>query len=708
MKKKQKKIRFLPIVLACAMLLPSMTMQAAARTSSDCLTTDDLSEITMEPIAESETMPDGTAIIDDTARTVDTPGQTSSTTTAADETEYDEDIYASYDGYNSLSTVQKKIYDNFKKLAHQYYTGTGGTTEITSSSGVTLTCLSAVSTNSTSLSTSDVAQVVSLFRADNPIYFFLGSGVMYSTSTKNGTTTVAAVYLSVDDAFTDSDTCQDEREVLEETIETVLGTMTDCGTALEYVQTAHDWITDAICYAYDENGDAEEDMIYHSIVGVFDDTYSAAVCEGYAKAFQLLLNAVDVDNYYIVGIANGGGHAWNMARMDDGFYYYFDVTWDDSTSSTTYFAAGETSFSKKHTPDTIDNTGFDFLYDLPDVPDAGYDGSSGTAYTSGDFAYMLYADYAVLTEYLGDDTTVTIPDSADGLPVTQIQGAFANDANLQEVVIPDSVTIISYGDDSTGAFEECVSLKTVTLTDSLQCIYYAGFYDCSALETVVIPASVTRIGAKAFDACNSLGSLYVYGTDCVFGSSSSVYADTVLYGYSDSTTETFADTYDRTFYVIDGTETSVNTTEVTTTTETTTIATATTTTEITTTETTTTTTTTEAATTAETTVVTETETTIDSTTATVTSTTTETTAASTTLRTASASDLLMGDLDGSGSCNLSDVVLLNRYLIGTVTLSSVSTAQLDCYQDGIIDVQDSVAILKFLLRIVDSLPIIPA
>ncbi|MFR9194690.1 MAG: transglutaminase, partial [Ruminococcus sp.] len=90
-----------------------------------------------------------------------------------------------------------------------------------------------------------------------------------------------------------------------------------------------------------------------------------AVCEGYAKSFQLLMNAAGVSNFYIVGLGNGGGHAWNMAQMDDGYYYYFDATWDDTAQTSKYFAAGETSFSKNHSPYVYDKSGWEFLYDLP-------------------------------------------------------------------------------------------------------------------------------------------------------------------------------------------------------------------------------------------------------------------------------------------------------------------------------------------------------
>ena len=35
----------------------------------------------------------------------------------------------------------------------------------------------------------------------------------------------------------------------------------------------------------------------------------------------------DFDNVYIVGMAGGGGHAWNAVGMDDG-WFYVDATWD--------------------------------------------------------------------------------------------------------------------------------------------------------------------------------------------------------------------------------------------------------------------------------------------------------------------------------------------------------------------------------------------
>ncbi len=55
----------------------------------------------------------------------------------------------------------------------------------------------------------------------------------------------------------------------------------------------------------------------------------ACVCQGYTLSYQYLLRLMGVQAYSVVGTANGGGHSWNLVRID-GKYYYTDVTWDDS------------------------------------------------------------------------------------------------------------------------------------------------------------------------------------------------------------------------------------------------------------------------------------------------------------------------------------------------------------------------------------------
>ncbi|MBQ1241673.1 MAG: hypothetical protein IIX99_00540, partial [Oscillospiraceae bacterium] len=82
-------------------------------------------------------------------------------------------------------------------------------------------------------------------------------------------------------------------------------------------------------------GGPEKDKIdpLRSITGVFLD--GKAVCEGYARAIQYLLQRCGIECAEAAGDLHregGGAHAWNIVKID-GEYYYLDVTWDDSSDT---------------------------------------------------------------------------------------------------------------------------------------------------------------------------------------------------------------------------------------------------------------------------------------------------------------------------------------------------------------------------------------
>lgn len=52
------------------------------------------------------------------------------------------------------------------------------------------------------------------------------------------------------------------------------------------------------------------------------------VCAGYARAFQYLMQKLNIPCYYCTGYS-GENHAWNIVQID-GAYYNVDVTWDDT------------------------------------------------------------------------------------------------------------------------------------------------------------------------------------------------------------------------------------------------------------------------------------------------------------------------------------------------------------------------------------------
>ncbi|MCR5848393.1 MAG: hypothetical protein K6G75_09795 [Lachnospiraceae bacterium] len=72
-----------------------------------------------------------------------------------------------------------------------------------------------------------------------------------------------------------------------------------------------------------------ESVENQNILSVF--MYGKSVCQGYAKAFQYLASALDIQSALVVGtVGNDEGHAWNIVRCNSE-YYYIDCTWGDSS-----------------------------------------------------------------------------------------------------------------------------------------------------------------------------------------------------------------------------------------------------------------------------------------------------------------------------------------------------------------------------------------
>ncbi len=60
-----------------------------------------------------------------------------------------------------------------------------------------------------------------------------------------------------------------------------------------------------------------------------------AVCEGYSRAMQLLLNHVGMECRLVCGIAGGTNHMWNLVKVDEE-WYHLDATWNDQQAVVLY------------------------------------------------------------------------------------------------------------------------------------------------------------------------------------------------------------------------------------------------------------------------------------------------------------------------------------------------------------------------------------
>ncbi len=100
----------------------------------------------------------------------------------------------------------------------------------------------------------------------------------------------------------------------------------------------------------------------------------------------------------------------------------------------------------------------------------------------------------ILTEYLGEESSIKLPSEMVGLPVTELgEYLFNGNSTLEKVILPEHLEYISYW-----TFKDCVNLKQVEIPDSLRVIYDGAFEGCTSLQYLELPEGLWKISLSAF------------------------------------------------------------------------------------------------------------------------------------------------------------------------------------------------------------------
>lgn len=323
------------------------------------------------------------------------------------------------------------------------------------------------------LTKDEALMVWSCYRNDRPLYYWMSPRIQYTTE---------QLWLMTDENYSSEEVRDYYNELVFMRVADFAQLIAGSDSEYDIALILHDEIILASEYAYEPDGVTPEDSSEaHNILGIL--VLDRGVCESYARSYQLLLNYFGVENIFVTGYSKGVPHAWNMIRMDDGEYYWFDMTWDDQPSHTWgvsygYFCVSDTEavdwydggdestvfdgarFLDNHTVDGQE-MGVNFLYTLPEAADAPFTSSDAiirdTVFEKDGFTYAVsgYREVQVTgtslsgeitipesVEYLGETYAVTsVGKMKDGIFIVN----FITENAVTDIYVPKSIKYIFLG-----------------------------------------------------------------------------------------------------------------------------------------------------------------------------------------------------------------------------------------------------------------------
>lgn len=161
----------------------------------------------------------------------------------------------------------------------------------------------------------NVGRVISSVFSDNPELFYVDMSRVSYTAAPFVTTVRASLRF-------DKERCAAMKAELYRRVDAFWASVPG---GADKEKAAHDYLTAKVAYTM---GDLDSGV--HTAEGAL--LYGKAVCEGFARAFKLLLDRVGIPCIVVTGTAvNHTGvpenHAWNIVRID-GKNYNVDVTWN--------------------------------------------------------------------------------------------------------------------------------------------------------------------------------------------------------------------------------------------------------------------------------------------------------------------------------------------------------------------------------------------
>ncbi len=167
------------------------------------------------------------------------------------------------------------------------------------------------------LTEAELRIVMSAYFGDHPEVFWTDNNFEYAVSS---TKTILQLFSFMSGAEIETAA----KEMTEKAEEILVGM--DAGMS-EYNRELyiHDAVVEACVYAEDVTNISDDYLAFTTYGALVN---SDVVCEGYSRTFQMLLSAVGIESYCVLGVGSFDLHMWNCVNIDDN-WYYVDTTWDE-------------------------------------------------------------------------------------------------------------------------------------------------------------------------------------------------------------------------------------------------------------------------------------------------------------------------------------------------------------------------------------------
>lgn len=166
---------------------------------------------------------------------------------------------------------------------------------------------------------------------DHPELFYLDTNYTYKYNNQNE---VIEITLQYNDLISN---IEYNKKIFDERINAIVTEAKALSSDFEKEKYVYRKLLDET--TYDKNAKLNQSAYSSLILG-------KSVCAGYARAFQLILQKLNIPTYYVLGTANEE-HAWNIVKLS-GEYYNVDLTWDDTGRRYSHFNITDKEISKTH------------------------------------------------------------------------------------------------------------------------------------------------------------------------------------------------------------------------------------------------------------------------------------------------------------------------------------------------------------------------